>query len=51
MMKEYDVKRIVFSTTAAVYGIPEFEPILEESLKVPISPYGDSKLMMEHIMH
>ncbi|MFL2126811.1 UDP-glucose 4-epimerase GalE [Latilactobacillus curvatus] len=51
VMKEYDVKRIVFSTTAAVYGIPEFEPILEESLKVPISPYGDSKLMMEHIMH
>ncbi|SPC37034.1 UDP-glucose 4-epimerase GalE [Latilactobacillus fuchuensis] len=51
VMKEYGIKRIVFSTTAAVYGRSESKYILEDSSKNPINPYGDSKLMMERIMH
>ncbi|MCM1635794.1 UDP-glucose 4-epimerase GalE [Latilactobacillus sakei] len=50
VMKEYSIKRIVFSTTAAVYGIPEAKYIQEDDAKNPINPYGDSKLMMERIM-
>ncbi|MDR3585495.1 MAG: UDP-glucose 4-epimerase GalE [Desulfosporosinus sp.] len=41
------VKKIVFSSTAAVYGLPEIVPIPEESLTNPINPYGLSKLMIE----
>lgn len=51
VMKEYGINRIVFSTTAAVYGIPEAEYVKEVSTKQSINPYGDSKLMMERIMH
>ncbi len=42
-----DVKKIVFSSTAAVYGIPEMSPITENSKLLPINPYGESKLMVE----
>ncbi len=49
-MIKADVKKIVFSSTAAVYGIPKSVPIDEEQLKAPINPYGASKLMMEQIM-
>ena len=41
------VKKIVFSSTAAVYGLPEIVPIPEESSTNPINPYGLSKLMIE----
>lgn len=44
------VKNIVFSSTAATYGIPEEVPILETTLQKPINPYGESKLMMETII-
>lgn len=50
VMNEFDVKRIVFSSTAATYGIPEVIPIVETSPQKPINPYGESKLMMETIM-
>lgn len=50
VMNEFKIKRIVFSSTAAVYGIPEQVPIHETDAKNPINPYGDSKLMMEKIM-
>lgn len=50
VMREAKVKRIVFSSTAAVYGIPKTVPILESEPKCPINPYGQSKLMMETIM-
>ena len=43
-------KYIVFSSTAATYGIPEEIPILETTPQKPINPYGESKLMMETIM-
>lgn len=50
VMKNHDVKNIVFSSTAATYGIPETLPITENSVTKPINPYGASKLQMEQIM-
>ena len=47
LMEKYGVKKIVFSSTAAVYGEPKQVPILEDSETLPTSPYGESKLMME----
>ncbi len=44
------VRRIVFSSTCAVYGIPESLPIDETTLCSPINPYGRTKLMCEHIL-
>ena len=44
VMQECGVKNIVFSSTAATYGIPEEVPILETTPQKPINPYGESKL-------
>lgn len=44
------VKKIVFSSTAATYGEPEYVPIDEKHPQNPINPYGSSKLMVEKIM-
>lgn len=44
------VLRIVFSSTAAVYGDPEHIPLAETSRKWPNNPYGWSKLFMEQIL-
>jgi len=41
---------IVFSSTAATYGEPEYTPIDEKHPQIPINPYGSSKLMIERIM-
>jgi UDP-glucose 4-epimerase len=41
------VKHFIFSSTAATYGIPEVSPVSEDSPKLPINPYGMSKLMTE----
>jgi UDP-glucose 4-epimerase len=49
-MVESDVKRLVFSSTAAVYGMPEVVPIPEESKISPLSPYGESKVMVEKVL-
>lgn len=45
---QHGVNKIVFSSTAAVYGNPEAIPIEEDSKTEPISPYGASKLMIEN---
>lgn len=50
VMKEHDVKHIVFSSTAATYGEPKESPITETTPQVPKNPYGESKLMMEKMM-
>lgn len=42
-----DIKKFVFSSTAAVYGNPERSPVQESDLRNPINPYGRSKMMME----
>ncbi len=44
------VKRMVFSSTAAVYGQPREIPIVEDAPKEPVNPYGESKLAFERIM-
>ena len=49
-MLEHNVKRIVFSSTAATYGEPEYIPIDEAHPQNPINPYGQTKLMIEKIM-
>ncbi len=49
-MRATAVKRIVFSSTAAVYGIPEVVPIVEISPRQPINPYGFTKLAVEHAL-
>ncbi len=49
-MLEFGVKKIVFSSTAAVYGEPCYTPIDENHQKNPINPYGNSKLMVEKIL-
>ena len=48
-MVKYDVKKIVFSSTCATYGIPESLPITEQTPQKPINPYGKTKLMIEEI--
>src|SRR5215467_13316743 len=45
-----DVKRLVFSSTAAVYGEPEAQPIEETALTQPTNPYGETKLTFEHAL-
>ncbi|MEJ6399787.1 UDP-glucose 4-epimerase GalE [Nicoliella lavandulae] len=46
-MRDYDVKRLVFSSTAAVYGQPDHLPITEDTVKNPTNAYGQSKYIME----
>ena len=50
-MRDHNIKYIVFSSTAATYGVPEYMPIKETDPQNPINPYGLSKLMMEKMMH
>jgi UDP-glucose 4-epimerase len=45
------VRQFIFSSTAAVYGAPEENPIRENSPTIPVSPYGTSKLMSEMMLH
>jgi len=44
------LKHFIFSSTAATYGIPEKSPVSEDSPKLPINPYGMSKLMTETML-
>ncbi len=50
VMLEHDVKRFIFSSSCAVYGDPETVPINETHPCRPLSPYGQSKLMVERIL-
>lgn len=49
-MRDCGVKKIVFSSTAAVYGEPEAQPILETAATNPTNPYGETKLAFERAM-
>lgn len=44
------VKRIIFSSTCATYGLPESVPIAEDHPQSPVNPYGESKLMIERVL-
>lgn len=49
-MRRTGVGRIVFSSTAATYGEPSVSPITEDTPAVPINPYGQSKLAVDHML-
>ena len=49
-MRAHDVRRIVFSSTCATYGIPEQVPVSESAFQRPVNPYGESKLMVERML-
>jgi len=49
-MRASGVKKLIFSSSAAVYGNPEAVPITEGSRLSPLNPYGRTKLMMEQAM-
>lgn len=49
-MVKHNIKNIVFSSTAAVYGEPKRVPILEDDETNPTNPYGETKLAMEKMM-
>lgn len=50
LMKKYNVKKIVFSSSATVYGKPETLPILENFPRSSTNPYGSTKLIIEDIL-
>jgi UDP-arabinose 4-epimerase len=50
-MEETGVRHIVFSSTCATYGLPEKMPIAEDAPQRPVNPYGESKLMIERMLH
>jgi UDP-glucose 4-epimerase len=50
-MEAAGVEKLVFSSTAAVYGVPEKVPITEDSATLPINPYGETKLAAERMCH
>lgn len=49
-MRACGVDTIIFSSSAAVYGIPKLVPIQEAQPTLPINPYGQTKLMIEHVL-
>ncbi len=50
-MQAAGVKYLIFSSSAATYGIPKRLPITEDTPLAPINPYGETKMMMEMMMH
>jgi UDP-glucose 4-epimerase len=50
-MLKYNCRKIIFSSSAAVYGEPVSVPITEENPQVPVNPYGETKLMFEKVLH
>lgn len=50
VMDKYGVKRLVFSSSATVYGVPEIVPISEDFPLSTTNPYGSTKLMIEQIL-
>ncbi len=49
-MRERQIKKIVFSSSCAIYGTPEKVPVTEDESKKPESVYGESKLMFETVL-
>jgi len=49
-MRANGVGRFIYSSTAAVYGIPEQIPVRESAPMLPINPYGMTKVMIEHVL-
>jgi UDP-glucose 4-epimerase len=49
-MARYGVRRLIFSSTAAVYGMPGVAPVTEAAPLLPINPYGESKAFVERVL-
>ncbi len=49
-MQVCKVNKLIFSSTCAIFGEPKQIPLLEDDPKAPVNPYGQSKLMIEHIL-
>ena len=50
VMVKHQVKHFIFSSTAAVFGEPDYVPIDEKHVKNPLNPYGRSKWMVEQVL-
>ena len=50
VLREAQVRNFVFSSSAAVYGVPEKTPIEEDDPKNPVNSYGETKLMLERAL-
>lgn len=50
VMREFDCKKMIFSSTAATFGEPQYTPIDEKHPQLPINAYGESKLMFEKVL-
>ena len=49
-MKEFDVKKFIFSSSSTVYGQPTQVPVPETAPLIPQNPYGRSKLFVEYVI-
>ena len=50
VMRSYGCRRMIFSSTASIFGDPRYNPVDEKHPQVPINPYGESKLMFEKVL-
>jgi len=50
VMKEFNVKKFIFSSSATVYGVPKKVPLTEDMPVAAVNPYGSTKLMIENIL-
>lgn len=50
VMRDFEIDKIIFSSTCATYGVPNTITISEDHPQIPINPYGHSKLMIEQIL-
>ena len=50
VMREFDCKQMIFSSTAATFGEPQYTPVDEKHPQEPINAYGESKLMFEKVL-
>lgn len=51
VMRKFDCKKMIFSSSAAVFGEPQYIPIDEKHPQNPINPYGETKLAFEKILY
>ena len=51
VMRERNIRKIVFSSSCTTYGYPQQIPIPEDHPQNPVNPYGESKLMVERLLH
>lgn len=50
-MLDQGIRRMVYSSTCATYGLPEILPIPEHHPQHPVNPYGETKLVVERVLH